>query len=385
MLSYRWADPTALPERPTGEETGKNLLRLLRAWKAEQRPVFILLGLGTGDLATELDRSLPSGTRIIVSELAPENALEVLSRGRTEWWTGAGRTQLLADTSIWAHFFLWSLAGLTPQNSFIRINPEVGENRDDYMALRNAFQHSRPLMPPRGRASRTSLTVAAILSPGEKNIDEFFRHIPNYVDETVAVWDGEKPAHTELEAGRSTRHLARPLGDDFAAQRNFMLENCRSEWILYLDADERLPRGVWKVLPSLVQAADAGGLGGLYFSRQTFYPDTSHCMVGYGLWPDLQFRLFRNRPELRFVEPVHERLKGAPGPHAVVLNGPILHYNRIFKSDEEVRKKLQGFDRAAGKDSEHMLNEEYPNLSAAFFPNLARGERLQARILPNQL
>lgn len=357
---------------------------MLRAWKAEQRPVFILLGLGSGDLAAELDRSMPRGARIIVSELAPENALEVLARGRTSWWSASGRTQLLADTSIWAHFYLWSLAGLTPQNSFVRINPETSKNREDYRILRNAFMHSRPLVPPRGRMAPVSLSVAAILKPGEKNIDEFFRHIPNYVDETVAIWDAESPVHTDLEAGRSTRHLARPLGDDFAAQRNFMLENVHSEWVLYLDADERLPRGVWKVLPSLIQAAESEGLGGLYFPRQTFYPDTSRCLVGYGLWPDLQFRLFRNKPGLRFTEPVHERLHGAQQPHAVVLNGPIMHYNRVYKSDAEVRQKLQGFDRAAGREDTHRLNEEYPTLSAAFFPNLARGERLRALILPKK-
>lgn len=385
MLRYRWADPTGLPERPTAEETGKNLLRLLRSWKAEQRPVFILLGLGAGDLAAELDHSLPRGARVVISELAPEHALEILSRGRTSWWSGSGRTQLLADTSIWAHFYLWTLAGLTPENCLIRLNPETGRKQEDYNILKNVFLRSRPLPPSLERAGNVSLTVAAILSPKENKIDEFFRQIPNYVDEVVAVWDSEVPPHTSLEAGRVTRHLARPLGNDFAAQRNFMLANSHSEWVLYLDADERLPRSVWKALPSLLNAAGAAGLGGLYLPRQTFYPDTQHCMIGYGLWPDLQFRLFRNKPGLRFVEPVHERLEGALQPHGLILNGPILHYNRIFKSDKEVRDKLKGFDRAGGGKVTHRLNEEYPTLSAAFFPTLARGEHLRVLVLPKKI
>jgi glycosyltransferase involved in cell wall biosynthesis len=372
-----------VPERPTAQETGKHLLRMLRAWKAEQPPVFILLGLGSGDLAAELDRSLPGGVRVIVSELVPENALEILSRGRTSWWSGSGRTQLLADTSIWSHFFLWTLAGMTPRNSFIRLNPETTRKNEDYKTLRNAFLHSKPLDQARDSGS-SSLTVASILSPSEKKADEFFRHIPNYAEEVVAIWDAKTLPGVDYEAGRVTRHLARPLNDDFAAQRNYMLANCHSEWILYLDADERLPRGVWKALPSLIRSAESAGAGGVYFPRLTFYPDGSHCLIGYGLWPDLQLRLFRNTAGLRFVEPVHERLKGVEQPHAVVLNGPIHHYNRLYKSDEEVRNKLAAFDRAGGRKTVHRLSDDYPTLSSAFFPTLARGERLHAMVLPKK-
>jgi len=355
---------------------------VLRAWKAEHKPVFILLGLGTGDLAAELDRSLPYGARVVVSDLTPENVLEVLSRGHTSWWSGSGRTQLLADTSIWAHYYLWTLAGLTPENSVLRFNPESTRNHEQYKRLRNAFLHSRPLLPDRSSPGRLSLTVAAILSPKERHVSEFFRHIPNYVDEVVAVWDGDYPPDTDLEAGKATRHLARPLDNDFAAQRNFMLSNCNSDWVLTLDADERLPRSVWKALPTLIRSAEAREVGGFYFPRETFYPDSSHCLVGYGLWPDLQFRLFRNKSDLRYVEPVHERLLGAPQPYAMILNGPILHYNRIFKSDKEVREKLAGFDRAGRGEVNHHLSDDYPTLSSAFFPTLARGENLRALVLP---
>lgn len=355
---------------------------MLRAWKSENKPVFILLGLGTGDLAAELDRSLPYGARVVVSDLSPENVLEVLSRGRSTWWSGSGRTQLVADTSIWAHFYLWSLAGLTPENSMLRLNPESTRHHEKYKQLRNAFQQARPLAPARSHSTRISLTVAAILSPNERHVGEFFRHIPNYVDEVVAVWDGDRAPAKDLEAGRATRHFARPLENDFAAQRNYMLAQSNSDWVLTLDADERLPRSVWKALPSLIRAAEARDVGGFYFPRQTFYPDSSRCLVGYGLWPDLQFRLFRNKPELRYVEPVHERLVGSPMPHALVLNGPILHYNRIFKSDQEVRDKLAGFDRAGGRGASHHLSDDYPTLSSAFFPTLARGENLRALVLP---
>jgi hypothetical protein len=355
---------------------------VLRAWKIERKPVFVLLGLGSGDLAAELNRSLPEGVQFIVSDLTPENVLDLLRRERIPWWTGTGRTQLLADTSPWAHLYLWLLAGLSPDNVFIRINPELGAADVGYKRLRGSFIHSRMLEYPPGGRPGVSLSVSGILSPNDPALEEYFRQIPNYVNETVVVWDSRKPDAGGLEGGKRTLHLERPLDKDFAAQRNYMLKNCSSDWILSLDADERLPRTFWKSLPSLLRAAEASRLGALCLPRQTFFPDKSRCLAGYGLWPDVQLRLFRNVQGLHYVNPVHERLVGYLEPMALVLNGPILHYNRLFKSDREVEDKLAFYDEALGAIGRHRLNQDYPVLPVSFFPGLARGERLKAVIMP---
>ena len=121
---------------------------------------------------------------------------------------------------------------------------------------------------------------------------------------------------------------------------------------------------VWSLLPELLEQED---LNGFWFPRRTLYPDEEHAMAGLGLWPDLQLRLFRNRPNLRFTEPIHERLQGLTGPVAVPLDAAILHYSHLRKSPEMLKDKLRGFDQAVQEGYTHRLNSDYPHLPLSFF------------------
>ena len=99
----------------------------------------------------------------------------------------------------------------------------------------------------------------------------------------------------------------------------------------------------------------------------TFYPDENSCKVGFGLWPDLQLRLFRNRESVRFENPIHEKLTGVEGRVALALDAPILHYSRLRKTPETLTAKLKRFDTVGNKHVQHLLNEDYPNLNRSAF------------------
>lgn len=333
-------------------------------------------------MAGELARLLPEPAGLIVSETVPENVRALLEAGRLEWWEGDGRTQILADSSIWAHFLLWHLAGLNKDNTFTRINPETPPKHvEPYKKLQRIFNAAEPLLISSEFRSTAGLTFAAILSPDEPKLGEFFRQIPPYCTELIFVWDGEVP-DLDKEFHCPVKHISRDLDGDFAAQRNAALKAATSEWVLFLDADERLAPGMWSALPSLMAAAEVAGVNSIFFPRRTFYPDEQHILAGYGLWPDLQLRLFRRTESLRYVSPVHEKLKGVKGPFGVVANGPILHYNRLLKNDAEVRRKLLTFDQAAGSGVEHHLSEEYPHMPTAFFPKTPDKGGLKVLVLP---
>src|SRR3990172_5816578 len=59
-------------------------------------------------------------------------------------------------------------------------------------------------------------------------------------DELLAVDTGSTDATPELLAAAGATVLHRPWDDDFAAARNFGLERASGEWVLVLDADERV-------------------------------------------------------------------------------------------------------------------------------------------------
>ena len=104
-----------------------------------------------------------------------------------------------------------------------------------------------------------------------------------------------------------------------------------------------------------------------YFPRMTFYPDEKNCKIGFGLWPDLQLRLFKNIKGVRFERPVHERLTGITGRTALAIDANILHYSRLRKSPEQLAAKLKRFDETANDGVQHILNDDYPSIERDLF------------------
>lgn len=96
--------------------------------------------------------------------------------------------------------------------------------------------------------------------------------------------------------------FSRPLGDSFADQRNFAKDYCRGEWILTLDADERLSKNSFALLPGLMR--DQSTLA-FSFPRIALFPDNQHFIGDPN--GDLQLRFFRNLAEIQYIYKVHER------------------------------------------------------------------------------
>ncbi len=177
------------------------------------------------------------------------------------------------------------------------------------------------------------------------------------------MWDAPSLPAVTVPERFMVWQTARPLGHDFSAQRNAMLAACSGDWVLYLDADERLSAEGWAALPLLCTDLVVAGW---HFPRVTPYPSADRALTGFGLWPDVQLRLFRRTPGLRFVNPVHERLTGLAGPQALALDVEIEHLNRLGKSEEDIRRKLAGFDEAGDGRVRHALSAEYPSVPRHF-------------------
>lgn len=415
---------TLMPPAEPDAATAKWAARLVRAWSREARPCFLLLGLWQPRLAADLRGLLPAGVRLAVADLNPEIVRAAMGRPGAEILAGlpsrTGRADhgaaLLCDTSAWAQRLLWGWLGLEPGNTFVVVNPLLPTaSRGPYRELerllelpvaqvpepdgrldKERLRRPEGMIPPgpphfSGRAPvttsggrmRPSLSLAAILHPAEPGLPGFFAAVPDWVEQVCVVWDAVEPPDTvALGIAPDPRRVetARPLAGDFAAQRNHALAMCRSEWVLALDGDERLPDSLWAGLPALMARPE---MCGYYFQRQTLYPDATTCKVGYGLWPDLQLRLFRNLPGVRYARPVHEIVEGLSGPKAVLAQGAIEHHSRLRKTPEELRRKLAIFDTATSGAFGHRLNAEYPCLARDLLPSSELDFPLRLIILPD--
>jgi hypothetical protein len=358
-----------LPPAESNPDTAKWAVRLVRAWSRERRPHFLLLGLWQPCLVAELRRLLPEDVLLVVSDVSPQAVRAVLAQPEAAVFSYPSAA-LLCDTSAWAQRLLLDAVGIAPPSTFVVINPLLpAAKRDSYHELERLLALRMAEVTRPEKDAPPSLSLAIILHPAEPGLTEFFAAIPAWVEQICVLWDAsELPSASALGIAPDPRRIeaAHPLAGDFAAQRNRALGLCSGEWVLSLDGDERLPASLWAALPALMNRQDVSGY---YFQRQTLYPDAYSCKMGYGLWPDLQFRLFRNLPGIAYQRPVHEILEGLPGARAVLAAGAIEHYSRLNKTPEELRRKLSVFDGATGGAWGHRLNTEYPSLKRALLPS----------------
>jgi glycosyltransferase involved in cell wall biosynthesis len=146
----------------------------------------------------------------------------------------------------------------------------------------------------------------------------------DFVNEIIVV-DSNSSDQTGEIAGEYTDKIFKVDWKGYAAAKNFGIDNARNDWILSLDADERISCELKQSI--IKQNLDL--FAGYWISRKTYYLD--RWIRGGGWYPDRQLRLF-NRLNGRFqVTPVHERvlIEGKTG----TLNGDILHYSYRNISD----------------------------------------------------
>ncbi len=367
VLAFDFKNTEAHPDAitpPSPKDIEAFTQRTLKIFDKSGANVLILFGLGSGTYALALDAALPKEARLLVCEIDTARARAFLEANPV-WQEDANRASLIADISLWAQFYLLTMSGATPVNTSTVLNPELAEtDRNRHQALQRLFLQARPHQAINSSylshvaVQAPNISVGAILSPDEPELDTFFSQFPDWVKEIVVIWDAEEVPEREFSCAVPVKHFAHPL-EDFASQRNRMLEECEGEWILYLDGDETFSEDTWSLFTALMLIKR---LEACYFPRMTFYPDENHCKVGYGLWPDLQLRLFRNRESVRFERPIHEKITGIEGRVALALDAPILHYSRIRKSPEALAAKLKRFDETGRDTVTHILNDDYPSL-----------------------
>ena len=163
-----------------------------------------------------------------------------------------------------------------------------------------------------------------------------------------AAWADEMLVILDDRSSDRTADIARGLGarviphrfEDFPSQRNFGLEQARTEWLFYLDSDERITPALAQEILRRAQEDDYAGW---------WVPRRNHMWgheIRHGGWsPDYQLRLLRVA-DARYdpARPVHEVvLLDGPEGH---LEEPLIHYNYATIGDF-VRKQRQYVDYEA--------------------------------------
>lgn len=162
-----------------------------------------------------------------------------------------------------------------------------------------------------------SLSVAIIALNEAERIRACLESVA-WADDVVVVDAGSSDKTVEIAREFTDQVVFHPWAG-FAAQKNFALAQCRGDWILSLDADERVSEGLQREIAGVLVREPP--LAGYFVPRQNFFQ--GRWMRHGGLYPDYTLRLFRRGRGAFGARAVHESVR-VDGPTGR-LRAPLVH------------------------------------------------------------
>lgn len=144
--------------------------------------------------------------------------------------------------------------------------------------------------------SRPLVSLCLIFRDEEAMLPDFLASVQGLWDECIAVDTGSVDGSAALLRAMGVQVVSFPWCDDFAAARNASLQPATGQWILFLDADERVSPELAQAIRTLVTDPTAGAATVVMRNQ---LPSGSRR-------DSRLLRLFRNRPEIRFRYRIHE-------------------------------------------------------------------------------
>jgi glycosyltransferase involved in cell wall biosynthesis len=176
------------------------------------------------------------------------------------------------------------------------------------------------------------VTVTVITRNEASNLAEALQSVA-WADEIIVV-DSESTDATVEIARRFTDRVIVRAWPGYSAQKNYAADQARHDWILSLDADERVSPSLSGEVQRLLEQGPTAA--GYRIPRVTYH--LGRWIRSTDWYPDYQLRLYDRRRAQWQGQHVHESVS-ANGP-VVTLGGELMHY-----AYRDLSHHLQTMDR----------------------------------------
>lgn len=217
-----------------------------------------------------------------------------------------------------------------------------------------------------------TLALTMIVRNAEAELERCIESARAVADEIVVADTGSSDGTAGLAVRLGARVVLIPWEDDFARARNRALAEARADWILVLDADERLDPAALRVVPNLVRSESVAGyqvtirnytlsLDDRIWDRPAVANDQR--LAEAGRFPAYvthrNVRLFRRAPGIEFVGRVHESV----GPRIVETGGRLqdahfLIHHFGLAADQQTRRRKNELYRELGRKKVEEMPED---------------------------
>ena len=194
------------------------------------------------------------------------------------------------------------------------------------------------------------ISIAITVCNEAKELEALLEHLedralsPDY--EIVVQIDQDNYIEDILRVviGKGIKHWFYPLNKDFASYKNELKKHCSGKFIFQIDADELIAPEMIELLPKILESNPEVDL--YYVPRiNTVSGITQEHIQKWGWkyknsrinWPDYQSRIYRNSPDIKWRNAVHEVIEGhkqftvLPAADELAL----IHHKSIEKQEKQ--------------------------------------------------
>lgn len=181
------------------------------------------------------------------------------------------------------------------------------------------------------------ISACVIVKNEEKNIGCWLANVQRIADEIIVVDTGSTDNTMKIlqEAGITLYHFT--WCNDFAAAKNYAIQQATGDWIVFLDADEYFDeKSVQCFRQEIAKYHRNKKIGAVMCQLVNIDVDNRNRVIG----TMIQVRIFRNNKDIYYKNPVHEQLVTKPGKYIMqkCFNLQILHTGY---SASTLRKKAE--------------------------------------------
>jgi glycosyltransferase involved in cell wall biosynthesis len=161
-------------------------------------------------------------------------------------------------------------------------------------------------------------SAVVITKNEELNIKECLETL-RWADEIIIIDSNSTDNTTEI-AAKFTDKIFLIDSDVFSEKRIMSFEKCSNDWILFLDADERLTPELQEELTNINPASD---IKGYRINRRNYY--FGQWLKHSGVYPDKHIRLFNKQFAKITPRIIHEGVE--INGNVAELSGEMIHYS----------------------------------------------------------